>query len=65
MASRHERYETIRDYVLLTGGSVLLLASIGLGIAGNTQLGVAFLGGALTCWGLVPSLARDRNGGSS
>lgn len=62
MADRHERYEAIRDYVLLSGGVVLLLAAITLGAVGNTQLAVAFLGGALTCWGLVPSLARDGKG---
>jgi hypothetical protein len=61
MSEPKSRYSTIRDYVLLAGGSVLIIASIGEGIVGNVQLAVGFLGGGLTCWGLVPTWQRDRS----
>lgn len=53
------RYDTIRDYVLLTGGAILLVAGVGIAVFGN-QLALGLIGGALTCWGLVPTLQRDK-----
>lgn len=56
-----DRYEVVKDYVLLVGGVAFGIAAIIEGLdLGDVQLGVAFVGACLTCWGLVPTLARDK-----
>lgn len=60
MGTPDTRYETVKDYVCLALGVVLSGAAIYEGVVGDVQLGIAFLGGSLTCLGLVPTLTRDK-----
>jgi CO dehydrogenase/acetyl-CoA synthase alpha subunit len=56
-ASGKGRYETIRDYTLLTVGAVMLIAGT-IGALEGRQEALALLGAGLTAWGLVPTLQK-------
>lgn len=53
------RYETVRDYLLLGGGAILILAGVGIAITRN-PVALGLIGAGMTCWGLVPTMQRDK-----
>jgi Flp pilus assembly protein TadB len=57
--TRKGRYDTVRDYMLLVAGTGFAVSGVALAVEGS-QIALALIGAALTCWGLVPTLQRDK-----